>query len=78
MFFVCFAESPLLFSFYSQKSLHFVKRRMEGIIDQCLQKPAVSVQLWVRLLFSEISLIFLAISHNTGCKYLWKDLYFRH
>uniref|UniRef100_A0A452J176 Anaphase-promoting complex subunit 4 n=1 Tax=Gopherus agassizii TaxID=38772 RepID=A0A452J176_9SAUR len=35
-------ESPLLFPYYPQKSLHFVKRRMEGIIDQCLQKPAVS------------------------------------
>ncbi|XP_077790559.1 anaphase-promoting complex subunit 4 isoform X2 [Podarcis muralis] len=33
-------ESPLLFPYYPQKSLHFVKRRMEGIIDQCLQKPA--------------------------------------
>uniref|UniRef100_A0A7M4ECK2 Anaphase-promoting complex subunit 4 n=1 Tax=Crocodylus porosus TaxID=8502 RepID=A0A7M4ECK2_CROPO len=33
-------ESPLLFPYYPQKSLHFVKRQMEGIIDQCLQKPA--------------------------------------
>ncbi|XP_048365310.1 anaphase-promoting complex subunit 4 [Sphaerodactylus townsendi] len=33
-------ESPLLFPYYPQKSLHFVKRRMEEIIDQCLQKPA--------------------------------------
>ncbi|XP_054855573.1 anaphase-promoting complex subunit 4 [Eublepharis macularius] len=33
-------ESPLLFPYHPQKSLHFVKRRMEGIIDQCLQKPA--------------------------------------
>uniref|UniRef100_A0A8D2JJQ4 Anaphase-promoting complex subunit 4 n=1 Tax=Varanus komodoensis TaxID=61221 RepID=A0A8D2JJQ4_VARKO len=33
-------ESPLLFPYYPQKSLHFVKRRMEAIIDQCLQKPA--------------------------------------
>ncbi|XP_058049362.1 anaphase-promoting complex subunit 4 isoform X2 [Ahaetulla prasina] len=33
-------ESPLLFPYYPQKSLHFVKRRMERIIDQCLQKPA--------------------------------------
>uniref|UniRef100_A0A670J8H8 Anaphase-promoting complex subunit 4 n=1 Tax=Podarcis muralis TaxID=64176 RepID=A0A670J8H8_PODMU len=37
-------ESPLLFPYYPQKSLHFVKRRMEGIIDQCLQKPAVSIR----------------------------------
>ncbi|XP_060134922.1 anaphase-promoting complex subunit 4 isoform X1 [Zootoca vivipara] len=33
-------ESPLLFPYYPQKSLHFVKRQMEGIIDQCLRKPA--------------------------------------
>ncbi|KAJ7327029.1 hypothetical protein JRQ81_016788 [Phrynocephalus forsythii] len=33
-------ESPLLFPYYPQKSLHFVKRQMEGIIDRCLQKPA--------------------------------------
>uniref|UniRef100_A0A803TE43 Anaphase-promoting complex subunit 4 n=1 Tax=Anolis carolinensis TaxID=28377 RepID=A0A803TE43_ANOCA len=33
-------ESPLLFPYYPQKSLHFVKRQMEGIIDQCLQKPS--------------------------------------
>lgn len=33
-------ESPLLFPYYPRKSLHFVKRRMESIIDQCLQKPA--------------------------------------
>ncbi|XP_026802790.2 anaphase-promoting complex subunit 4 [Pangasianodon hypophthalmus] len=33
-------ESPLLFPTYPQKSLHFVKRLMEGSIDLCLQKPA--------------------------------------
>ncbi|XP_029445787.1 anaphase-promoting complex subunit 4 isoform X2 [Rhinatrema bivittatum] len=33
-------ESPLLFPYNPQQSLHFVKRQMEGIIDQCLQKPA--------------------------------------
>ncbi|KAM8939864.1 anaphase-promoting complex subunit 4 [Pelodytes ibericus] len=33
-------DSPLLFPYYSEKSLHFVKREMEGIIDQCLSKPA--------------------------------------
>uniref|UniRef100_A0A3B4BWF6 Anaphase-promoting complex subunit 4 n=1 Tax=Pygocentrus nattereri TaxID=42514 RepID=A0A3B4BWF6_PYGNA len=36
-------ESPLLFPTYPQKSLHFVKRMMEGTIDICLQKPAVSL-----------------------------------
>uniref|UniRef100_A0A9J8AG86 Anaphase-promoting complex subunit 4 n=2 Tax=Cyprinus carpio TaxID=7962 RepID=A0A9J8AG86_CYPCA len=34
-------DSPLLFPTYPQKSLHFVKRMMEGSIDLCLQKPAV-------------------------------------
>ncbi|XP_020848011.1 anaphase-promoting complex subunit 4 isoform X1 [Phascolarctos cinereus] len=33
-------ESPLLFPYYPEKSLHFVKRQMESIIDHCLQKPA--------------------------------------
>ncbi|XP_029906253.1 anaphase-promoting complex subunit 4 isoform X2 [Myripristis murdjan] len=33
-------ESPLLFPSYPQKSLHFVKRMMEGVIESCLQKPA--------------------------------------
>ncbi len=37
------ADSPLLFPTYPQKSLHFVKRMMEGSIDLCLQKPAVSL-----------------------------------
>uniref|UniRef100_A0A8V0YAZ8 Anaphase-promoting complex subunit 4 n=1 Tax=Gallus gallus TaxID=9031 RepID=A0A8V0YAZ8_CHICK len=33
-------ESPLLFPYNPEKSLHFVKRQMEEVIDQCLQKPA--------------------------------------
>ncbi|KAK7133158.1 hypothetical protein R3I94_015143 [Phoxinus phoxinus] len=33
-------DSSLLFPTYPQKSLHFVKRMMEGFIDLCLQKPA--------------------------------------
>uniref|UniRef100_A0A6Q2WTQ1 Anaphase-promoting complex subunit 4 n=1 Tax=Esox lucius TaxID=8010 RepID=A0A6Q2WTQ1_ESOLU len=37
-------ESPLLFPSYPQKSLHFVKRMMEGVIELCLQKPAVSLK----------------------------------
>ncbi|XP_076873662.1 anaphase-promoting complex subunit 4 [Brachyhypopomus gauderio] len=32
--------SPLLFPTYPQKSLHYVKRLMEGAIDVCLQEPA--------------------------------------
>uniref|UniRef100_A0A8C3FZE4 Anaphase-promoting complex subunit 4 n=1 Tax=Cyclopterus lumpus TaxID=8103 RepID=A0A8C3FZE4_CYCLU len=35
-------ESPLLFPSFPQKSLHFVKRMMESVIEQCLQKPAVN------------------------------------
>lgn len=33
-------ESPLLFPYYPEKSLHFVKREMEAVIDKCLAKPA--------------------------------------
>ncbi|XP_040040299.2 anaphase-promoting complex subunit 4 isoform X1 [Gasterosteus aculeatus] len=33
-------ESSLLFPSFPQKSLHFVKRMMEAVIEQCLQKPA--------------------------------------
>ncbi|TRY84207.1 hypothetical protein DNTS_025745, partial [Danionella cerebrum] len=33
-------DSPLLFPTYPQKSLHFVKKMMEGFIDLCLKKPA--------------------------------------
>uniref|UniRef100_A0A8D3BP35 Anaphase-promoting complex subunit 4 n=1 Tax=Scophthalmus maximus TaxID=52904 RepID=A0A8D3BP35_SCOMX len=40
-------ESPLLFPSYPQKSLHFVKRMMENVIEQCLQKPAVSFQRFI-------------------------------
>ncbi|XP_077439732.1 anaphase-promoting complex subunit 4 [Vanacampus margaritifer] len=32
--------SPLLFPSFPQKSLHFVKRMMENVIELCLQKPA--------------------------------------
>uniref|UniRef100_A0A669CLV9 Anaphase-promoting complex subunit 4 n=1 Tax=Oreochromis niloticus TaxID=8128 RepID=A0A669CLV9_ORENI len=35
--------SPLLFPSYPQKSLHFVKRMMENVIENCLQKPAVII-----------------------------------
>ncbi|KAE8629308.1 hypothetical protein XENTR_v10000431 [Xenopus tropicalis] len=33
-------ESPLLFPYYPEKSLHYVKRQMEAVIDHCLTKPA--------------------------------------
>uniref|UniRef100_A0A3P8TFQ1 Anaphase-promoting complex subunit 4 n=1 Tax=Amphiprion percula TaxID=161767 RepID=A0A3P8TFQ1_AMPPE len=36
-------ESPLLFPSYPQKSLHFVKRMMENVIEHCLQNPAFSI-----------------------------------
>uniref|UniRef100_A0A3B3XBV2 Anaphase-promoting complex subunit 4 n=1 Tax=Poecilia mexicana TaxID=48701 RepID=A0A3B3XBV2_9TELE len=37
--------SPLLFPSYPQKSLHFVKRMMENVIERCLQKPAICI--WI-------------------------------
>ncbi|XP_077389622.1 anaphase-promoting complex subunit 4 [Festucalex cinctus] len=33
-------KSPLLFPSFPKKSLHFVKRMMENVIELCLQKPA--------------------------------------
>ncbi|XP_068096957.1 anaphase-promoting complex subunit 4 [Hyperolius riggenbachi] len=33
-------ESPFLFPSYPEKSLHFVKRQMEAVIDNCLANPA--------------------------------------
>ncbi|XP_037530319.1 anaphase-promoting complex subunit 4 [Nematolebias whitei] len=33
-------ESPLVFPSYPQKSLHFVKKMMETVIEQCLQEPS--------------------------------------
>uniref|UniRef100_A0A8B9CEI8 Anaphase-promoting complex subunit 4 n=1 Tax=Anser brachyrhynchus TaxID=132585 RepID=A0A8B9CEI8_9AVES len=44
-------ESPLLFPYYPEKSLHFVKKQMEGVIDQCLQKPADVIGKSVRQAF---------------------------
>uniref|UniRef100_A0A673H405 Anaphase-promoting complex subunit 4 n=1 Tax=Sinocyclocheilus rhinocerous TaxID=307959 RepID=A0A673H405_9TELE len=48
-------ESPLLFPTYPQKSLHFVKRMMEGSIDLCLQKPAKAGMHYVVFCMPEIS-----------------------
>uniref|UniRef100_A0A8C9T3J6 Anaphase-promoting complex subunit 4 n=1 Tax=Scleropages formosus TaxID=113540 RepID=A0A8C9T3J6_SCLFO len=44
-------ESPLLFPSFPQKSLHYVKRMMEGAIELCLQNPAVSdyISVYVRV-----------------------------
>uniref|UniRef100_A0A8C5P886 Anaphase-promoting complex subunit 4 n=1 Tax=Leptobrachium leishanense TaxID=445787 RepID=A0A8C5P886_9ANUR len=36
-------DCPLLFPYCPEKSLHFVKREMEGVIDQCLSKPAAVI-----------------------------------
>uniref|UniRef100_A0A3Q3B170 Anaphase-promoting complex subunit 4 n=1 Tax=Kryptolebias marmoratus TaxID=37003 RepID=A0A3Q3B170_KRYMA len=33
-------DSPLVFPSYPQKSLHFVKKMMENVIEHCLQKPS--------------------------------------
>uniref|UniRef100_A0A8C1IC31 Anaphase-promoting complex subunit 4 n=2 Tax=Cyprinus carpio TaxID=7962 RepID=A0A8C1IC31_CYPCA len=48
-------DSPLLFPTYPQKSLHFVKRMMEGSIDLCLQKPAKAAMHYVVFCMPEIS-----------------------
>uniref|UniRef100_A0A670JBK7 Anaphase-promoting complex subunit 4 n=1 Tax=Podarcis muralis TaxID=64176 RepID=A0A670JBK7_PODMU len=71
-------ESPLLFPYYPQKSLHFVKRRMEGIIDQCLQKPAVSIRslvgmkLFFYILFTKCYGLFFTYGYsNYHCR--WND-----
>ncbi|KAG5849719.1 hypothetical protein ANANG_G00074710 [Anguilla anguilla] len=45
-------DSPLLFPTYPQKSLHFVKRMMEGAIELCLQKPAEIIGKSVKQAFS--------------------------
>uniref|UniRef100_A0A8C2GWV1 Anaphase-promoting complex subunit 4 n=1 Tax=Cyprinus carpio TaxID=7962 RepID=A0A8C2GWV1_CYPCA len=48
-------DSPLLFPTYPQKSLHFVKRMMEGSIDLCLQKPAKAGMHYVVFCMPDIS-----------------------
>ncbi|KAJ8397492.1 hypothetical protein AAFF_G00437680 [Aldrovandia affinis] len=45
-------ESPLLFPSYPPKSLHYVKRMMEGAIELCLQKPAEVIGRSVKQAFS--------------------------
>ncbi|KAL8207560.1 UNVERIFIED_CONTAM: anaphase promoting complex subunit 4 [Gekko kuhli] len=70
-------ESPLLFPYYPQKSLHFVKRRMEGIIDQCLQKPAdvigKSVHQAVRVPLYKTSRSEDPAPHLFKLPFLWND-----
>uniref|UniRef100_A0A8C7DUI9 Anaphase-promoting complex subunit 4 n=1 Tax=Oncorhynchus kisutch TaxID=8019 RepID=A0A8C7DUI9_ONCKI len=55
-------ESPLLFPSYSQKSLHFVKRMMEGVIELCLQKPAEVIGKSVK---QAVCLPLYTVSENT-------------
>lgn len=66
-----YPESPLLFPSYPQKSLHFVKRMMVNVIEQCLQKPAVSFLCW-----SASSFVFHQYGHvssHTKCIF-WTNL----
>uniref|UniRef100_A0A803SNM9 Anaphase-promoting complex subunit 4 n=1 Tax=Anolis carolinensis TaxID=28377 RepID=A0A803SNM9_ANOCA len=70
-------ESPLLFPYYPQKSLHFVKRQMEGIIDQCLQKPSDVIGKSVHQAFSmplyKASKSEDSASHLFKLPFLWND-----
>uniref|UniRef100_A0A4W6E371 Anaphase-promoting complex subunit 4 n=1 Tax=Lates calcarifer TaxID=8187 RepID=A0A4W6E371_LATCA len=67
-------ESPLLFPSYPQKSLHFVKRMMESVIEQCLQKPAEIIGKSVN---QAVFLPLYTVSENTPRLFelpsLWND-----
>uniref|UniRef100_A0A8B9TLY3 Anaphase-promoting complex subunit 4 n=1 Tax=Anas platyrhynchos TaxID=8839 RepID=A0A8B9TLY3_ANAPL len=70
-------ESPLLFPYYPEKSLHFVKKQMEGVIDQCLQKPADVIGKSVRQAFC-MSLYKTSQSEDSAPQlfklpFLWND-----
>uniref|UniRef100_A0A671WLG1 Anaphase-promoting complex subunit 4 n=1 Tax=Sparus aurata TaxID=8175 RepID=A0A671WLG1_SPAAU len=64
-------ESPLLFPSFPQKSLHFVKRMMESVIEQCLQKPAVSFVCCLPSSFPRVT----GVCVNVICflRYRWND-----
>ncbi|XP_063313913.1 anaphase-promoting complex subunit 4 [Pelobates fuscus] len=70
-------DSPLLFPYYPEKSLHFVKRQMEGIIDQCLSKPADIIGKSVRQ--KKCISLYQAAKSEESCPrlislpYLWND-----
>ncbi|OCT99402.1 anaphase promoting complex subunit 4 L homeolog isoform X1 [Xenopus laevis] len=70
-------ESPLLFPYYPDKSLHFVKRQMEAIIDRCLTKPAqiigASVQQKRCLPLYQVSASEEACPRLISLPYLWND-----
>uniref|UniRef100_A0A8C4E8S6 Anaphase-promoting complex subunit 4 n=1 Tax=Dicentrarchus labrax TaxID=13489 RepID=A0A8C4E8S6_DICLA len=59
-------ESPLLFPSYPRKSLHFVKRMMENVIEQCLQKPAVSFMCCSSSSFSSVQVTFKVQTSGTS------------
>ncbi|KAJ1214456.1 hypothetical protein NDU88_002075 [Pleurodeles waltl] len=70
-------ESPLLFPYHPQKSLHYVKRQMQGIIDQCLQKPAdiigKSIQQAACLKLYKISKSEESLPRLLKLPFLWND-----
>nr|XP_033804073.1 anaphase-promoting complex subunit 4 isoform X2 [Geotrypetes seraphini] len=70
-------ESPLLFPYNPQQSLHFVKRQMEGIIDQCLRKPAdiigKSMQQVISLILYKASKSEEASPRLIKLPFLWND-----
>ncbi|MEE6462336.1 hypothetical protein FKM82_001563 [Ascaphus truei] len=70
-------DSPLLFPYYPQKSLHFVKRQMEGIIDQCLSQPAdiigKSVQQTLCLALYQASKSEESCPRLISLPFLWND-----
>uniref|UniRef100_A0A672YBI7 Anaphase-promoting complex subunit 4 n=1 Tax=Sphaeramia orbicularis TaxID=375764 RepID=A0A672YBI7_9TELE len=63
-------ESPLLFPAYPQKSLHFVKRMMEGVIEQCLQKPAEVIGKSVK---QAVFLPLYTVPERYEAMFLWND-----
>uniref|UniRef100_A0A671WLE9 Anaphase-promoting complex subunit 4 n=1 Tax=Sparus aurata TaxID=8175 RepID=A0A671WLE9_SPAAU len=69
-------ESPLLFPSFPQKSLHFVKRMMESVIEQCLQKPAEVIGKSVKqAVFLPLYTVVTGVCVNVICflRYRWND-----
>ncbi|KAI1888724.1 hypothetical protein AGOR_G00171680 [Albula goreensis] len=70
-------DSPLLFPSYPKKSLHYVKRLMEGAIELCLQKPAEIIGKSVKQAFSMSLYAVPERSENTPRLFelpaLWND-----
>uniref|UniRef100_A0AAQ6ABX0 Anaphase-promoting complex subunit 4 n=1 Tax=Amphiprion ocellaris TaxID=80972 RepID=A0AAQ6ABX0_AMPOC len=63
-------ESPLLFPSYPQKSLHFVKRMMENVIEHCLQNPAVIIGKSVK---QAVFLPLYTVPERYNIMCLWND-----